>query len=144
MKRLFSIFITLLLLANCNKDHEEVIPNVSFHVTIDLTDPKYSSRNTFIVHKDVAGNRAGINGVVVYRLTSDTYYAFDLMCPNEKKVTCLVGLKDDVTCECPCCKSQFLIAVQYGDVIEGPSPWPLKSYKTRVTNGGTTLAIWNN
>ncbi len=144
MKRLFFIFVTLLLFTNCNKDHEEVIPNVSFHITINLDNPEYNSQNTFIVYRGDNGYRAGINGVVVYRLTSDTYYAFDLMCPNEKKVTCLVGLKDDVTCECPCCKSQFLIAVPYGDVIEGPSPWPLKGYKTQVMNGGSTLAIWNN
>jgi len=143
MKRLFLILVTLLLFTTCNKEHEEIIPNVSFFVSIDLTDPKYSAQNTFIVFKDVSGNRAGINGVVVYRLTSNEYYAFDLMCPNEKSVTCLVGIKDDVTCECPCCKTQFLIAVPYGDVIEGPSPWPLKGYKTQVTGGGTMLNIWN-
>jgi len=142
MKRLFFIFTIFLFFTTC-KEHEDIIPNVSFNVSIDLTDPQYSSQNTFLFYKDLSGNRAGINGIVVYRLTSDTYYAFDLMCPNEKQNHCLVEIKDDVTCKCPCCDTEFLISVPYGDVIEGPSPWPLKGYKTQVTNGGTVLNIWN-
>ena len=142
MRRFFILFTLILLFSTCG-DHEEVIPKVRFSVSIDLTDPKYSSESTFIVYRDAAGNRAGINGVVVYRLTNDTYYAFDLMCPNEKQNHCLVTIKDDVTCECPCCESQFLIAVPYGDVLSGPSPWPLQGYKTEVTGGGTILHIWN-
>ena len=142
MKHVFFLFTLLMLFTTCG-EHEEVIPRVSFFVSIDLTDPKYSSESTFIVYRDIAGNRAGINGVVVYRLTNDTYYAFDLMCPNEKQNHCLVKIKDDVTCECPCCGSQFLIVVPYGDIISGPSPWPLQGYKTEVTGGGTILNIWN-
>jgi nitrite reductase/ring-hydroxylating ferredoxin subunit len=143
MKRYIYIIFTLLLFTTCDKDREEIIPNVSFFVSINLDDPRYSSRNTFIVVDDVAGNRAGINGVVVYRLTNNTYYAFDLMCTNEKQPNCLVKIKDDITCECPYCKSQFLIATPYGDVISGKAPWPLKAYKTSLTGGGTILNIWN-
>jgi len=143
MRRILGVFIMLLLFTTCGKDREEIIPNVSFYVKVDLTDPKYSSENTFIVHNDIYGNMAGISGVVVYRLSSDTFYAFDLMCTKEKQVGISVDLKDDITCECPHCKSQFLIATPYGDVISGPAPWPLKSYKTSVTAGGTILNIWN-
>jgi len=142
MKRLFFLFTLVLLFISCG-EHEEVIPKVSFSVTIDLTDPRYSSQSTFIVKRGIDGARAGINGVVVYRMSSDTYYAFDLMCPKEKQFHCLVDIKDDVTCECSHCGSQFLIAVPYGDVISGPSPWPLQGYKTQVTGGGTILNIWN-
>ena len=143
MRRILIIFTTLLLFSNCGKEREEIIPNVSFYVKVDLTDPKYSSENTFIVYSDIYGNRAGISGVVVYRLSSETFYAFDLMCPKEKQMGLSVNLLDDITCECPRCKSQFLIATPYGDVISGPAPWPLKSYKTSVSAGGTILNIWN-
>ncbi len=143
MRRYLYILFTILLFTTCNKDREEIIPNVSFFVSINLDDPLYSSNNTFIVVRDVAGNRAGINGIVVYRLTNETFYAFDLMCPNEKRPNCMVEIKDDITCECPCCESQFLIATPYGDVISGSAPWPLKAYQTSVTGGGTILNIWN-
>ncbi len=142
MKRYIYFLTIFLLFTTCNNDREEIIPNVSFYVSIYLNDPLYSE-SPFIVIKDVAGNRAGINGVVVYRLTNETYYAFDLMCTNEKRPNCLVKIKDGVTCECSCCESQFLIATPYGDVIDGPAPWPLKAYKTSVTGGGTILNIWN-
>jgi nitrite reductase/ring-hydroxylating ferredoxin subunit len=130
------------LCVGCHADREELIPNVSFQVTIDLSDPSYVD-NAFIVVKDITGRRAGINGVVVYRLSSDTYYAFDLMCPHDKKVSCLVEISDDVTCECSCCASQFFIGSEYGDVIKGPAVWPLKRYQTAVTGGGSRLSIWN-
>jgi nitrite reductase/ring-hydroxylating ferredoxin subunit len=143
MKRLLFITIIILLFSTCNKGKEEIIPNVSFYVSVNLDDPLYSSKNTFVIVNDVAGNRAGINGVVVYRLTNDTYYAFDLMCTNEKRPSCMVSIEDDITCKCPCCNSQFLIATPYGDVISGDAPWPLKAYQTSITGGGTILNIWN-
>ncbi|NPA36684.1 MAG: Rieske (2Fe-2S) protein [Chlorobi bacterium] len=143
LKKTFSAFALIVLFSTCDNSYKnDIIPNVSFYVKIYLDDPKYAD-NTFIVTTDNAGNRAGINGVVVYRLSSDTYYAFDLMCPNEKQVSCLVTIENDVTCRCPCCNSEFLIGTPYGDVISGDAPWPLKAYKTRVSGGGTLLEIWN-
>jgi nitrite reductase/ring-hydroxylating ferredoxin subunit len=142
MKKIIAALSLVFLFTTCDNNREEIIPNVSFFVSINLDDPQYAD-NVFIVHGDNMGNKAGINGVVVYRLSTDTYYAFDLMCTFEKQVHCLVKIKDGVTCECPCCGSEFLIATPYGDVISGDAPWPLKAYKTRVTGGGTMLEIWN-
>ena len=132
-----------MLFTTCGNDREEIIPHISFYVSVYLDNPEYSSKNTFIIYKDVAGNRAGVNGVVVYRLTNDTYYAFDLMCTKEKRPGCMVSIEDDITCKCPCCESEFLIATPYGDIVSGDAPWPLKAYQTSVTGGGTILNIWN-
>ncbi len=143
MKRLLFITFIILLFTTCNDGREEIIPNVSFYVSVNLDDPLYSSKNTFIVVYGMYGNRAGINGVVVYRYANDTYYAFDLMCTNEKRPSCLVSIEDDITCKCPCCNSQFLIATPYGDIISGDAPWPLKAYQTSISGGGTILNIWN-
>ncbi len=142
MKRFLYIAVILLLFTTCN-NREEIIPNVSFFVSVNLDDPLYSTKNTFIIVRDVTGNRAGINGIVVYRLTNDTFYAFDLMCTNEKRPGCMVSIKDDITCKCSCCESEFLIATPYGDILSGDAPWPLKAYQTSVTGGGTILNIWN-
>ncbi len=142
--KLFIIpILTLLLLANACKDTEDIIPTYRFSTQItDIgTHPDFTQSNTFIVKYDSYGNLIGNTGVVVYRQSADVYYVFDLMCPYEKKLSSLIKIEGDIFCVCPTCKSKFLVASEYGDVLEGPSKWPLYKYNTKEENG--TLHIWN-
>lgn len=129
----------LLWLAGC-ANQEEIIPNVSFNASVYLADPAFTT-NPFVVKYDVSRQRIGVYGVVIYRLSPTEYYVFDLMCPYDKRNSCLVGVEDGASCRCPCCQSLFIVATPDGGIAEGPSKWPLKTYNCMVT--GDYLKIWN-
>ncbi|MGQ1787312.1 MULTISPECIES: Rieske (2Fe-2S) protein [unclassified Saccharicrinis] len=143
---LFSTFIiAVLLLANsCTADTEDIIPNISFTARLNYiaTDPQYNQNNPFIVTHDSYGNYIGTAGVVIFMLTQEEYYVFDLMCPYEKQISSLVEIEENgINCVCPTCGSKFAIANEYGGLLEGPSNWSLKKYNSEVRDG--TLYIWN-
>jgi nitrite reductase/ring-hydroxylating ferredoxin subunit len=130
------LFAVMIFSVSCKKDLEEIIPNKHFTARIYYInqDPRYTKETSFVIKHDSNGKLIGLEGVVVYMLTSEEYYVFDLMCPYEKQISCLVDLdeNDNIQCICPCCGSVFLIAAEYGSVISGPSKWPLKRYNTEV------------
>ncbi|MFT3740581.1 MAG: hypothetical protein QM786_17670 [Breznakibacter sp.] len=119
---------------------EDPLPDVSFSGSIYLNDPAYAA-SSFIVKYDSNHNRLGVNGVVVYRISPDRFYVFDLMCPQDVSAGCYVSLRTSETCQCSCCESVFIIASSHGNVLEGSSKWGLKPYESQVT--GDYLVIWN-
>ena len=131
---------------SCAEDSEEIIPNVRFTGQINLInqDPNYAQYQCFTAEHDSYGKRLGLYGVVIFKLHSEEFYAFDLMCPHEKHVSSLVNIDEDNIgyCTCPTCESEFSVNNEYGGVITGPSKWPLKKYNAEVTDDGT-LHIWN-
>jgi nitrite reductase/ring-hydroxylating ferredoxin subunit len=137
--RKFLAILALLMLTCCTKQAHQ-IPNVAFSTMFYLNDKAFNS-NPCILKSDFSGKRAGIYGVVAYRVSTTEFYVFDLMCPNEKSMTCLVEVEDGVSVRCPCCQSRFLIATGDGAVVEGPAGWPLKAYSNSTS--GNYLNIWN-
>ncbi|TLX77785.1 Rieske 2Fe-2S domain-containing protein [Labilibacter sediminis] len=147
MNRLVLVIAVLCIIpfiGACKKDSEEIIPKVRFTGQLDLINqnPLYLQNQSFIVERDTYGRRLGLHGVVIFKLHSEEFYAFDIMCPHEKHVNSLVEIDGDNMgyCICPTCKSEFSVNTEYGGVIEGPSKWPLQGYNTEVRNGN--LYIW--
>ncbi|WP_158522794.1 Rieske (2Fe-2S) protein [Geofilum rhodophaeum] len=131
---------TLLFLFGCKKE-EHPVPNYRFTAYVDLMLPDYNQQ-VFTLRTDSYGARVGVAGVIVYRLAMDEYYAFERYCPHDKDPQCAVAPDEDPTLAvCPCCGSKFLLLSEIGDVVEGPSAYSLKRYKTRVE--GSTLIIYN-
>ncbi|TRX72273.1 Rieske (2Fe-2S) protein [Carboxylicivirga sp. M1479] len=138
---LFIVFISL----SCSKDSVEIIPNIKFNASINLDNPQYAGSNPFIIRPGGTNRYVGINGVVVFEVSSSEFYAFDLMCTHqhEKTGAFFVDFDNigDVVLVCPECQSEFNVAAEYGSIIKGPAKWPLKRYQTSVS--GNTLRIWN-
>ncbi len=119
----------------CGDAVRDDFPRRTFIGYFDLRYSEYSE-NVFTARRDMDGTLVGNNGIIVYR-QGDVFYAFDLMCPHEKSMGCSVhvDLEDDPTlAECECCGSVFLIASEYGDVMDGPAKQGLHSYKTGITS----------
>jgi Rieske Fe-S protein len=130
---LFSITIVLAFFA-CGDAVRDDFPRRNFTGYFDLRYAEYST-NVFTARRDMDGALVGNNGIVVYS-QGVTYYAFDLMCPHEKKMGCsvTVDVEDDPSVAvCECCGSEFLLASEHGDVLEGPAERGLHSYSTGVT-----------
>ena len=83
----------------------------------------------------------GVNGIVVYRLSTDIFCAYDRACPYdwENSAAWIVVEESGLTLTDNHCGSQFNIID--GGVIRGPAQFPLKTYKTRYD--GMILKVYN-
>ena len=138
----------LLILIQCkNKDENEyLIPDVYVNMQINLDLPLYSSLQnpgTYIYIHD-----EGYKGLIIYHDNSG-YIALERTCPYRPLDECSKVTVDNsgIMIRCgqykgtnwePCCNSKFEMN---GNVLEGPSIYPLKKYN--VTRDGNMLTIRN-
>ncbi len=120
------------VLPGCKDQVRDDFPRSRFIGHFNLMDPRYS-QSVFMATYDMDRNTLGISGIIVYRM-GDPVYAFDQMCPYEKRPTCLVSVdieNDPTIAECKCCGSRFLIASETGSLIEGPATRGLQTYHAK-------------
>jgi nitrite reductase/ring-hydroxylating ferredoxin subunit len=139
----YVFLIMAILLCGCKKDN--IVPNIRFEVTINLSDPQYAKKDVLILldvedYVSKIRTRVGYSGVLVYR--SDNYRAFERYCPHDKNDDCKVSLKENTTTAvCNCCKTEYLLLT--GAVVQGKSKYGLKEYKTEYIYDRNLLRIWN-
>jgi hypothetical protein len=138
-KWLFSITLTLLLV-QCKKDEEpNGIPYVEVNFTININDPEHIKLTTIGNWEYVTG---GSRGIIIYRLSSEEFAAFDRHCTYDPTQVCsqldvdATGLRLN---DYDCCGSEF--SVVNGTVLKGPAGLPMKRYATLFD--GTTLIVTN-
>lgn len=144
MRIFWIVFIVTLSILGCKDKHEDIVPNVIFSGTLDLSSPDYLV-SPFLARTDMLGQPLGIAGIVVYSLTSETYYTYDRMCPHERSTGSLVILikGESAMVKCPTCGSKFLLNGGFGDVVNGPATYPLKAYSNKYEPSDNTLSVWN-
>ena len=123
-----------LLSEGCTDAIRDEFPRSNFVGYFNLNYPEYS-QSVFTATRDMDGQRVGINGLLIYNAGTN-YYAFDLMCPYEKKPSCSLTIdieKEPTIAECECCGSRFLIVSPNGEVLEGPATQGLHAYSTGVS-----------
>jgi nitrite reductase/ring-hydroxylating ferredoxin subunit len=136
IKTLFSILFISIFIQQC-KEYENPVPATNVNITIDLNDANY---NDFVPgsYKYITG---GINGIVLYRKNFNEFSALERTCPYEAEYGTRVTVNPDneLFLICDSCESRFYI--EDGALIEGPSEYPLRSYKTSYD--GRLLYIYN-
>ncbi len=129
----------------CSNDIEEGLPDIRFNSVLELIniDPLYTKNNPFIVTTDRYGNGIGLAGVVIYKVSAEEFYVFERMCQYEKSIEGVVEISEEnnFICECPNCSSKYMVAGEFGDVMEGPASFGLKRYDAFVQ--GDDLVICN-
>jgi nitrite reductase/ring-hydroxylating ferredoxin subunit len=140
MRFLIKYSIALLLLitwVSCGKNRG-VIPNVLVDITVNINNPSYISLTAVGGWMYFGG---GSRGIVVYRYSTEQFNAFDRHCPHEPENTCgvlSVG-SDNVSLNCGCCASSFLLID--GSLQNGPAVQPIRRYSTSFD--GSILRIYN-
>ncbi|MGM0375430.1 MAG: Rieske (2Fe-2S) protein, partial [Bacteroidota bacterium] len=81
--------ILTVFLTSCQNQVRDEFPRTSFVGYFDLNYSEYSG-TVFTAERDMDGNRVGISGIIVYKISSDQYYAFERMCPHETQPSCKV------------------------------------------------------
>lgn len=134
--RVLSLLFAILLLG-CSPDlSDDAIPFVNFSdIVMNLSLPAYSDLQT---KGYLYVNNGGVKGIIVYKVNSSLYYAFERNCsytPNNACATVEVDptglfMKD------PCCGSLFNMG---GEPTGGPAWRPLRKYQAVLTSNVLTI-----
>lgn len=137
-------------MSSCNKDKNDVIPDVYVNFTLDIYDPEFVNlaaigSDTVDAQTNNWGSAAagfGGNGIIIYN-GGDTFYSFDRTCPHDYEVNGLsVKVKIDFTiATCPKCGTIYSLSAG-GTPVSGVGRYPLKNYRTSFD--GRFLRVWNN
>jgi len=137
------ICIFSLFHVSCNKEENDVIPDVLVDFYIDLNDPEFFALNAIGNHVLVNSrtNNLGFkasgyddNGIIIYRAQADEFIALDRTCPHDyvNDGSSIAVDVDGIYAECPVCNSTFALP-SYGTPTSGPSRYPLKIYRAAFT-----------
>lgn len=153
--RYFFLFSLLALFTiSCDRDKNEVIPDITVDFTITFSDPEffdlfYSPGTSALIsssHRHLGLGTAGFdgNGIIIYNTGPQgfEYGAFDRTCPHcyaNDEVSIAVNV-DAVYAICPRCSTNYALGAS-GLPQSGPGQYYLKNYHTSFT--GYSVRVWN-
>jgi hypothetical protein len=145
LKKLASIFLFISLLS-CGSDDRvddaiefKPFPDIVFSINL----PLYSALQVDGGHFTIStfnGERAGIRGIIIYRVNATTFRAFEQNCSLQPNDACATVEPFSIYMQDACCGSVFDYE---GDPTGQGLAWrPLGQYETRIS--GSTLTITDN
>jgi len=148
----FLILTSSLFFYSCNKDKNDVIPDVYVDFFINLSDPLFFDLNavgSFAYVSYQTNNLGSVaagydnNGIIIYRATLDQFYAYDRTCPHDfvsEGVSVKVNA-DGNFAVCPRCGTSYALPAS-GTPYSGVGRYPLKNYRTSFN--GSVVHVWNH
>lgn len=141
MKTFILPIISLLLISSkCQKNQNDILPNIPFDITIDLNLPSY---NELTGVGGWAYLNGGSRGIIIYRRAIDEFIAFDRHSPADLAGTCFLPLFPDATnflvLKDTCNNATFSL---YDGSPMTNSEYGLRQYATQY-NGNNLLRIYN-
>jgi nitrite reductase/ring-hydroxylating ferredoxin subunit len=145
--------VIALSLISCEKNKNDVIPDVWVDFTMDLVnDIEFSDlaaigNHVFVTYQtnNWGARSAGFDssGIIVYRSLTEEFNAYDRTCPHDYAVNGLrIKVNVDFTIAiCPKCSTNYALSA-FGTPISGPGRYPLKNYKSSFN--GQILHVWNS
>jgi nitrite reductase/ring-hydroxylating ferredoxin subunit len=140
MKYRLVVFIFSLLsvvsIYSCRKDKQSPdIPYVSVNIQL------YPNTLDYIPVSGWVYVSGGNRGLIVYRLTSNEFMAYERTCPYDaQKENAKVQMESSgIIAVDSCCGSRYVLTD--GSPIQGPSGYPLQQYQTSYD--GNELRIFN-
>lgn len=144
MKTLLPILLLLaLLFPSCETTYRSSIPDAPAYIEInldfedaDLLPLQASKLFTRSQNINLAVERPGYGGILVYHALDNNFHAFDASCPNEASPSTLIQIDADrLHALCPKCNSRYDLSYGNANPVGGPSREPLKRYKVLVSGG---------
>lgn len=154
VKIFFIIAVTLLFTMSCDREKNEVIPDITIDFTITFSDPEFfdlyyspgTSSLLSTAHRHLGLGTGGYdgNGIIVYNtgLQGFEYSAYDRTCPHcyvTESSSVAVNI-DGVYAVCPRCATNYALGAS-GLPQSGPGQYYLKNYRTSFT--GYSVRVWN-
>jgi len=131
------ILIISALIVSCDDTYISSIPDFPVYLELNLitTYPNFHSPNQSLIFTKpiTVMDRIGYGGILVYIGFDGIYYAFDMSCPYEHKITTRIKPNGLGQAICDSCHSIFDIGYGIGNPISGKAKEILKRYKTTLT-----------
>ena len=132
-------WVCILLLMGCQPDlSDDPIPFIAFNeIVINLSFPEFARLRNDGGYAEIGSG--GIRGIIIYRVSSTSYNAFERNCsyhPNDACATVNIH-SSGLYMNDPCCGSTFNFSD--GNPSGGVAWRPLRRYRTQVNN--FTLSI---
>ncbi len=129
----------VLLPLGCEEGIDTIIPEVNFRYAVNLTQHPYSLMGigTSAIIQDPLRFPSpgdvpiGYAGVIIYKASETTFYAFDRCCPYHVEEKHQVN-PDGALAVCPVDSSKFVLADGLAFPVSGPAEYGLKTYNTSV------------
>lgn len=134
--KLLIILLLIIPLSSCKKDKQTpVIPYV--YVNLQL----YPNNLDYIPVSGSVYVTGGYRGLIVYRMNTDEFLAYERCCPYDPDKDCarVQVEKSGITAVDSCCGSRYILTD--GSPIQGPSGYSLQQYRTSYD--GNQLRIFN-
>jgi nitrite reductase/ring-hydroxylating ferredoxin subunit len=133
-----SFWIGLLLISGCGRElTDDFIPITAFpDIVINLSLPTF---NRLQVDGGSQAIDGGVRGIIVYRVNSSTYIAYERNCsfrPNEACATVDIHSSGLFMLD-SCCSSNF--SFTDGSPTGGPAWRPLNRYRTQLSGSNLTI-----
>ena len=140
----FSIGLALVItLSSCNKDKNDVIPDVQVSFSISLNDPQFADLNFFgnsaLINRttnNLGRLAAGFdeNGIIIFSGVDYEFFAYDRTCPHDYEANGLsipvnIDPNNSMNAICPKCGTNYSLSVG-GTPSKGIGRYPLKNYRT--------------
>ncbi|AIG31090.1 hypothetical protein SL053_002145 [Flavobacterium psychrophilum] len=136
----YSLLLIAILTLSCHKDSvvndNTYLPNYSFSVVINTSLPSYNNLNFPSNPVLITNAGAGIKGIVVMKVGTDDYRAYEASCPNQYPSDCSLMSLNGINAKCPCDGKEYSL---YTGV--GSGQYPLKAYRVEVN--GSNLRVYN-
>ena len=99
-----SVLIALFFSCKSDKNNSGVIPDVYVDLQLNLSNVEYQPLQTTNGYVHING---GARGIIVYRSSSNSFYAFERNCPNSPNAVCAQVSVDSSSLyiQCSCCTS---------------------------------------
>lgn len=140
----YSIFFILLsfVLSACSSDDDykdnPYLIDQRFQFQLHLSLPQYEQLNFPGNH--IVIPQVGLNGVVIFNMNNDMYYAYELSDPNHQLRDCSAMSVDQLEATCSC-QDGNVYSIITGQPIEGGGIYAMKPY--RVERLAESLIISN-
>ncbi len=142
MKRILMLLSLSITILGCSSDDEirqnPYLPHLHFSVQFDLSLPEYNQLN-FPGNKFITRNY-GINGIVIYNLNNDQYFAYELTDPNHIPQACSALTVNGTAAACTCGDGNVYNIIT-GEQTAGTGEYMLQPY--RVEKRGNVIQISN-
>jgi len=138
---LFACLLTagLFLFTDCSKNNDNPVPSVYVDFNIYLNQPSSTNLNAVGGWMYATG---GSRGIIIYRLSIDTFMAFDRNCTyNASSASAVVSVDaSGLFAADSSCGSKFVLID--GSVNNGPATVNLRKYNA-VFDGVSTVHVYN-
>ena len=152
MKRIILFSLLFISAAACDKIGMSTIPYAPVYIPIDVQFTDLPLRNPLgyknYITKRYASEQLGYGGVVVVHGFSsgemDSYplFAYDMACPHEADRSSIILMGKNGIATCHQCSTIYDLSWGYGNIISGPSKYPLVRYRV-IYKGGSKYEVVN-